>query len=244
MKILLLDIETSPNTAYVWGLFKETIPLARLIESSEVLCYSAKWLGANHIFFDSIFNSPTTLMLEGIHDLLDSADVVITYNGKNFDIPCLNKEFLGNKMSPPSPYKHIDLYQIVKNNFRFTSNKLDYVCKKLGLGEKKETTFKLWVDCMNKNPEAWKTMEEYNKHDVAILESLYKVLQGWIKPHPNATLYTEHNEVCCPICASQSYQRRGYAYTSVGKYQRYQCNACGGWFRDRKNTTYKQTLQA
>ena len=37
MKILLLDTETSPNTAFVWGLFNENIPLARLIDTSEVL---------------------------------------------------------------------------------------------------------------------------------------------------------------------------------------------------------------
>jgi len=26
MKILILDIETAPNTAYIWGMFKENIP--------------------------------------------------------------------------------------------------------------------------------------------------------------------------------------------------------------------------
>lgn len=44
MKILVLDIETSPHLAYVWGLFKENIPIDRLIEEGRILCWSAKWL--------------------------------------------------------------------------------------------------------------------------------------------------------------------------------------------------------
>jgi DNA polymerase elongation subunit (family B) len=240
LKALLLDIETSPNTAYVWGLWKENIPLARLIESSEVMCWSAKWIRDDVIMFDSIMNSSPQDMLSRIHELLDEADVVLHYNGSQFDIPCLNKEFLIYGMLPPAPYKQIDLLKTARSQFRFTSNKLDYIAQKLGLGQKKETTFQLWVDCMNYNPEAWKIMEDYNKHDVVLLEKLYERFKPWIKPHPNYTLYTEDNNVMCPVCGSYAYHKRGFAYTAVGKYQRYNCTKCGAWFKDRVNLGYKQ----
>lgn len=236
MKILLLDCETSPNTAYVWRLFKETIPLARLIESSEVLCWSAKWLGAKEIMFDSLFKSSPKNMLAGIHKLLTEADAVITFNGKSFDIPTLNKEFLIYGFPPPAPYKQIDLINTARSQFRFTSNKLDYICQRLGLGQKTETNFQLWVDCMKKDKEAWKQMEKYNKNDVVMLEKLYIRLVPWIKNHPNQGLYLE-KEAICPVCASEEIQKRGLAYTSTCTYQRYRCSDCGSWFRSRHNKT-------
>lgn len=238
MKILLLDIETSPNTAYVWSLWKETIPLARLIESSEVLCWSAKWLGKNKIMFDSIHKSSPVKMLEKIKYLLSEADVVVHYNGSQFDIPCLNKEFLKHDMLPPAPYKQTDLLQVVRKQFRFPSNKLDYICTALGLGKKKETSFQLWVDCMNKDSEAWKVMEKYNVHDVLLLEKLYIKLIPWIKGHANYSLYEEDSFVC-PSCGSKHYHRRGYQYTNACKYQRYHCIDCGSWFRGTKSEAPK-----
>lgn len=242
MKILLLDIETSPNTAFVWSLFKETIPLARLIESSEVMCWSAKWLGESTIMHDSVFRSKPQEMLAKIHLLLDTADVVVHYNGQQFDIPCLNKEFLLFGMKPPAPYKQIDLLKTVRSQFKFTSNKLDYVVHKLRLGEKLETTFQLWVDCMNRDPIAWEYMEKYNKHDVEILERLYRVLQPWVVSHPNRTLYTDNLDIMCPTCGSKHHTCEGYAYTTAGKYQRYRCKDCGKWYRGRKNEAHKQTV--
>lgn len=235
MKLLLLDIETAPNLAYVWGLFKETIPLQRLVSSGYVLCFAAKWYGSDEIMFDSVHQSKPKNMLKGIHKLLDEADAVIHYNGTNFDIPTLNKEFLLHKMTPPATYKQIDLLRTARDKFRFTSNKLDYVAQALGIGKKvKHQGFELWVQCMAGNKEAWDEMEEYNKHDVQLLEQVYEVFKPWIRNHPNVGLYAGTGEHNCPHCGSSSLHRRGYSFTSVGKYQRYQCTACGAWSRDRK----------
>lgn len=234
MKVLLLDIESSPSTAYVWSLFKETIPLTRLIDSSEVLCFSAKWYGKSKLMFESIHKTSPKKMLNKIHMLLSEADAVVTYNGNRFDIPTLNKEFVQYGMFPPAPFKQIDLYQTVKRNFRFPSNKLAYVSQALGLGEKIETDFKLWVDCMNHNPEAWAKMEAYNKHDVILLEKLYDKLRPWIRSMANWGLYS-NDSLVCPNCGSKHWHKRGYAYTSAYKYQRYNCQDCGSWFKGGKN---------
>ena len=233
MKILLLDLETSPNTAYVWGLFKENIPLARLIDSSEVMCWSAKWLGEKEMMFDSFFQSSQKKMLKGIHKLVSEADAVVTYNGNRFDLPVLNKEFLLYGMPPPAPYKGIDLYTTAKRQFKFVSNKLDYICEYLGIGKKKETTFQLWVDCMSKNPGAWKLMEEYNKHDVVLLEGLYLYVLPWIENHPNHGMYAG-GALVCPNCGKGHIQKRGYSFAKALKYIRFQCQSCGRWFKSTK----------
>jgi DNA polymerase III epsilon subunit-like protein len=166
--------------------------------------------------------------------LLDEADAVIHFNGKRFDIPTLNKDFLLNGIRPPAPYKHIDLLTTVRTQFRFTSNKLDHVCEQLGLGNKtKHAGAELWIKCMAGDKAAWSEMEEYNIRDVEMTEALYLHLLPWIKSHPNYSVMT--GECVCPNCGSAKHQKRGFAFSLAGKYQRYQCRECGTWYRGVKN---------
>lgn len=237
MKILLLDIETAPNTAHVWGLWQQNVGLPQILESGYVMCWAAKWLGEDHVFFDSIMQNSTKKMLKGIHAMLDEADAVIHYNGTKFDIPTLNKEFILNDLAPPAPYKQIDLLQVARRQFKFPSNKLDYVADVLGVGKKmKHIGHELWINCMAKDVESWKQMEEYNIHDVVLLEEVYYKLLPWIKNHPNRAIYaTDSDNAVCPNCGGFHYNKRGFAYTNATKYQRYQCKDCGTWFRATKS---------
>jgi DNA polymerase elongation subunit (family B) len=240
MKILHLDIESSPNTAHVWGLWQQNVSINQLMESSYVLCYAAKWHGEEDIYFDSVQKSKPKSMLKGIHELLNDADAVVHYNGTKFDIPTLNKEFILHGYNPPSPYKQIDLLRVVRSNFRFPSNKLDYVAQRLKLGKKHEHEgHELWVKCMNGDKDAWKRMEDYNIQDVVLLEQLYHKLLPWIKNHPNQNLFNE--SVVCPTCGSHHLQKRGTAVSTTGTYQRYQCRACGSWSQGTKVT--KKTVE-
>jgi hypothetical protein len=174
-------------------------------------------------------------MLEGIHGLLEEADAVVHYNGTKFDMPTLNKEFIIHKMNPPAPSKQIDLLRVVKSQFRFPSNKLDYVAQRLGLGKKKEHEGHiLWVKCMNNDRKACKTMEDYNIQDVILLEKLYNRLLPWIKSPINQNIMRDRNGFLCPTCSKPSLISKGYRYTTTGAYQRYQCKACGGYCTDTR----------
>lgn len=236
MKILLLDIESSPHLAYVWKLWgQDYINYGNLLETGQVLCWAAKWFGEKEVMFDSVYHSGQEAMLEGIYNLLDEADVVIHYNGSRFDIPYLNKEFLELGITPPSPYKQIDLFKTAKRQFKFVSNKLDDVADQLGLkGKKSHEGFQLWVKCMAEDPAAWKVMEAYNKQDVRVLEQVYKRFLPWIKGHPNAGLFKEKvDRPTCSTCGSTKVHMRGHTRTNTGVYHRYQCQLCGTWSRAR-----------
>lgn len=235
-KILLLDIETSPNTAHVWGIWQQNIGLNQLLESSYTLCYAAKWLGEDQeLMFGSVNDTNAYDMLEKIHSLIDEADAVVHYNGSKFDMPTLNKEFLLHGFPPPSPVKQIDLLQVAKKQFRFVSNKLDYVSQALGLGKKTEHMgHELWIKCMAGDPAAWALMEEYNKNDVILLEKVYYKLRPWIRQHLNLAMFND-TEIVCPNCGSNNHQSRGSARTVLNVYKRHQCNDCGNWFRSTKS---------
>lgn len=239
LKILLLDIEVGPHTAYVWGLWDVNVALNQIKDTGTTICYAAKWLGQKNVIFDSLHNHKGNhkKMLSGIHKLLDEADIVIHYNGLRFDVPTLNKDFILNGLKPPSPYKQIDLLQVTKRQFRFASNKLDFVSQKLGLGSKTDHEgFTLWLKCLDNDPKAWKTMEKYNRNDVVLLENLYNKLLPWIPKHPGRST----KEEVCPSCGSHHLQKRGTATNKTGTYQRYQCTDCGTWSSGEIITKHKK----
>ena len=235
MKRLLLDIETAPHLAAVWGMFNQNVSLDTLLSSGYTLCWAAKWYGSDEVIYDSLHRNKHRVMMSNLHDLLCEADVVIHYNGRKFDIPTINKEFVGLGLKPPVPYKQVDLLETARRQFRFASNKLDYVAQYLGIGQKiKHKGFELWKGCMDNDKSSWEQMMEYNIQDVVLLEELYNRMLPWIRSHPNHGLYADVSEQpVCPSCGSRHVQRRGTARTGVGLYQRYQCKDCGTWSRSR-----------
>lgn len=235
MKILLLDIETAPHLARVWGLWQQNVSLNQLLESGYTLCWAAKWLGEKEVHFASIKSVGKKRMVKQIYQMVCEADAVVHYNGNKFDMPTLNRDFLLEGLAPPPPSHQLDLLRVVKSRFRFPSNKLDYVAQTLGLGKKAtHEGFELWLKCMNGDEKAWAVMEKYNRQDVVLLEKLYERLKPWIKNHPNHSLHADEPD-CCPKCGSESYQRRGVFRGATTVYRRFQCLKCQGWFRGSSN---------
>ena len=211
----------------------------QLAESTEIICFAAKWVGKHKIIFRSVYHDGKEKMLQTIWELLDETDVVIHYNGRRFDVPHLNREFLQAEMPPPAPFRQIDLLQATKKQFRFPSNKLDYVANALGIGEKlKHEGFDLWRRCMANEESAWNLMRQYNINDVALTELLYERLLPWIPSVPSQSAYSE--ELVCPSCGSENLHPRGTAYTQQSSYQRYRCHSCGRWSRGTKSLTIAQ----
>lgn len=238
--ILILDVETAPNVAYVWRFFKENIGAKQVLENGYILSYAAKWLGKDRIYYEDLSNQHEKSMLVKLAALLDEADVVIAHNGDQFDIPQIQGRFLQHGINPPSPYKQIDTRKVAKKEFYFPSNSLEYLCKVLNVPVKKGQHknypgFELWLGVLRNEPEAWAEMKEYNIDDILALEGIYLRMRPFMRLHPNLNVYHDHSTVHCPKCNSDNVQWRGYAHTSVGRYHRFQCNDCGGWGRSRTN---------
>lgn len=192
--ILMLDIETTPIKAYVWGLWDQNVSIDQIIEPTEMLCFGARWLGKKQVIFKSVHHDGKKAMLEELHRLMDKADVLVGWNSAAFDHKHINREFLENGMQPPSPVKDLDLMSITKANFQFPSNKLDYVAQKLGVGAKvKHSGFELWIDCMDGKDSAWREMKKYQIQDVELLDKLYNVLLPWLPGKSSVTSKEKHD---------------------------------------------------
>jgi hypothetical protein len=249
MKILTIDIETSPNLVYAWGLWNQNIAINQIVEPTYMLSWAAKWYGKAGVIYRQDGDEDFLTLL---HELVDSADAVVHYNGIRFDMKHINREFIEAGLQPPHFPHNIDLLMTVKGRFKYPSNKLDYVAGRL-LGEKKLGTggMGLWIACLNDEAWAWKKMRQYNIQDVVITERLYTKLRGWIKGHPNHGLYVEDQDnPVCRNCSGERVVSKGPEYDTTGvfSYQRYKCKDCGANLRGRsavkgKRKKSKQVLK-
>jgi hypothetical protein len=104
---VFLDTETS-------GLAGGTGTYAFLIGVGN---FTAAGFELSQYFMRDPFEEPA--QLAAVHSALVDCEVLITYNGKSFDIPLLNSRFVANGEPPPlNSYVHIDLLHIARRMWR------------------------------------------------------------------------------------------------------------------------------
>lgn len=249
-KILILDIETAPIRAYVWGLWDQNVGLSQIISNWFMLSWAAKWLGEEEVYSDvltpdEVKEENDKRISERLWKFLDEADIIIAHNGDRFDMPKIRSRFLMNGLFPPSSYKQIDTLKVARQEFGFASNKLDGLAKLLGHEAKHTTTFELWADCMKGNIDALNFMEKYNIQDIYVLENVYLSVRPYIKGHPNLDLYTDSDESHCPSCGKNTLRivTDKFFYTQSVRYQVHRCSSCNSLARAKKGLPYKSKKQ-
>ena len=241
-RILLYDIETSLQTVAVFGLkYTDFIDPANIITERHVICVCWEWLGENKVRSLSLLDDAKrfkkdihddTHVVSEFHKVLSTADVVVAHNGDSFDYRYLKTRMMVHELPALPPVTSIDTYKIAKQQFNFNSNKLDYLGKYLGVGGKKSTPKGLWLDVLAGSRTAIQTMVDYNKRDVTLLKDVFLKLRPYAPNYVNRELF---GKTGCPRCGSKKIQSRGVHKAISRVYQRYQCQACSGWFRSVKN---------
>jgi RNase H-like protein len=230
-KVLLYDIETFPNVAFVWGKYEQDV----IAYQSEgyMLTWSAKWLGGKQITRGLCDYKNKKQLVTDLHKLISEADIIVAHNGDRFDVRKMNTEFIAHGLNPPEPYKTVDTKKVAKRYFAFNSNKLDDLGAFLKVGRKvKHPGFELWLGCEQGDKASWNLMKKYNKQDVLLLEKIYLKLRPWMTSHP-------YQGGLCDSCGGDHLQRRGVAVTKSKKLQRWQCLDCGAW----SQTKYEDSSQ-
>jgi hypothetical protein len=241
-KILILDIETSPILAEVWGLRDQNIGLDQIVEDSSILAWAAKWYKEKKIFYkdtgDQKNKRDDSKILPTLWQLMNEADIVVGQNSQRFDVKIIESRFLYNNIKKrhlPSPFQQSDTL-IMSKRFRLTSHKLEFMAKFFKLKNQKFVKrefygHRLWSECLKNNKKAWAEMRKYNPQDIITTEELFDVLL----PHNkkiNFSVYNPLNEQKCS-CGSFDLRPNGRDYQKTGVFRRYKCNECGKPFTDK-----------
>lgn len=232
-KILVVDIETAPAELWGWGMFNQNFGVEQVKKDPYILCVGLKWVGDRKVMMYSRWEHGEQGMLEAVHALIQEADAVVGKNSIKFDLRWLRLEFLKNKMKPLRPLTHIDLEKVARSQFRFLSNKLEYIGQYLGEGGKVEHEgFKLWRKIIeDEDPKYRRKMLRYCEGDVRLTERVYMRMRPWILDHPAMRAIGAEN---CPTCLSKNTKKDGIRRTKCYHIQQHQCNDCGAYFSGKR----------
>ncbi len=224
-KILMVDIEWKPATAYVWKMWDENITPDQLIDEGGLLCFCAHWHGSKEYMFFSEWDDGLEGMAKAALDLLNEAEAVVTYNGDKYDLPKLRGTIILAGLRPPAPPTSIDLIKTIKK-LGFVMNRLAYIGPLLNVGGKmKHEGFRLWRSVLEGDPRAQQRMRKYCVQDVKVLVALYNRVRPFIVDHP----HLGDDKGACGSCGSSNVQLRGFRRTKYYRVQRVQCQDCGSW---------------
>lgn len=239
-KILLFDLEVSPNLGWFYGQY-DTTPI-KIEQPPILLAMSWKWLGEKGkpqgctiIDFKQLDSFDDSGIVRKLWTLLDEARIIIAHNCKRFDEKMANAFFLRYGMNPPSPYQSFDTLQTARKYFKFDNNKLDYLGKLLvGEGKTSVTYGDCWDKMLNGSLKERKKyshlMDIYCRRDVEVLEKVYYKLLPWATNHPNVAL-SAGVDFICPRCGNdskfraKSYRRTGAQVNAI----QYECLHCHGY---------------
>lgn len=207
LKILIYDIETSPNEGWFWRAgYKQNIEYNQIKKERAIICLSYKWLGEKEIYnltWDE--NQNDYFLIEQFIEVLNEADLIVAHNGDNFDIKWLKTRALIHKLHYKMlpNYKQFDTLKVVKSKLYLNSNRLDYIAKILGFSGKIRTRYELWDEvCFDNNRESLKEMLEYCDEDVVQLEHVYKELSYLDNPYYHQGVITGNTKQTSPITGS------------------------------------------
>lgn len=237
-KILFLDIETRQMLLGGFGLFNQNFSVDQIEEDWSIISFSASWGDPNDVMYYDVVTNTEDEILQKLHDLFSEADFVCGHNMRRFDVKKIRTRMIIAGYKPHSPIRVIDTLEIAKKEFGFTSNKLIYLtrvlCKKnIKSDHGKFAGYLLWKEFMKGNIEAINEMREYNIIDVTSLIELYNILAPWSTRLPNFEVYKEEPSLA-------DWEKDGYIYSNMGKYDRYINKHSGQFMRGRKNLLSKE----
>lgn len=217
LKILTFDLETVGQMDSSYG---------------QVIAYAAKWLESDDVIvkdirdFQQYKKEPweSTELLESLADLIDEADMVVTFYGKGFDWKMVQTPLTKvDRVLPPVP--HVDLYYVNRYHHKIGRGSLDAALTYFELQEQKmHMSPVIWRMAMRGNTAAMDKIKARAASDVRATEELYLKLRPLIRMHPRLASGT------CKNCGGNHVSWQGKRMTAAGvTHRRFQCQECGAW---------------
>lgn len=235
-KVLLFDLETSPNVGYFWSSGHQiNVGTENIVEERQVICVAYKWLGQKKTYaiaWDyNKGDQRDKKLLKEFSKIYAEADMVIAHNGDRFDIPWLKTRIMYHDLDPLPPVHQCDTLKEFRKNFRLNSNRLDYVAKLLTGHGKNPMSFDDWKKIMQGHQPSLNKMVKYCKVDVDIMEQVYLRTRRHLQGHGIMQSYYRDS---CPQCGSESARKYGKYRTKLGAWQKYQCDTCMHIYKGEK----------
>jgi DNA polymerase elongation subunit (family B) len=238
-RIILWDIETLPNMREVMKVFPSLSNYPGLTMKAtinSIICVGWKEYGSKEIQCINAWDYKSRwakdmnddyAVVKAAYDVLLTADVVVTHNGKRFDWKFLQTRLLHHGFTTLPKIIHIDTCSVSKSNLFAFNNKLNTIGGLLTSEQKMENGgWALWDRVSQREAKAMKTMTAYCKQDVRLLEKVFKRLLPLITTLPNANMFDGTGPVC-PTCSSTRLSKKGELVTKTARLQRYLCKDCG-----------------
>lgn len=235
LKILFMDLENVVQPRHIFhpgqrGKFGRAAGFCS--DLAYILVFGYKWLGqpsqSLQMTKKQMKENPLTdtYLLEHAKEIMDSADVVVTWYGRGHDVPFLASRLAKHGMFLDPKIKHIDLFDVAKRKLRLSSNRLDNVASFFGVENKTKVSHQLWPDTWAGNHNSLLEMAAYCRQDVEVLSQVYDKMLGLGLPLPDVARH-KGLETGCPSCGSAKLYGNGYRVTKTKRYRRLRCDDCG-----------------
>jgi DNA polymerase elongation subunit (family B) len=229
-KRLYFDIEVSANVGLFWQSgYKLQIGTENIIKERAIICICYKWEEDKDVYYlhwDR--KQDDKKLLQEFIQVANEADELVGHNGDKFDLAWIRTRCLLHRIEMFPQYNTIDTLKIARSKFRFNSNRLDYIGKFLGLGQKIHTDFNLWKDIMLNNDKlALDKMIDYCIQDVVLLEKVHKELNNHIPSKTHYGVIFGEGRGSCPECGSDDLVKNNKRVTASGLVKiQYKCKTC------------------
>lgn len=169
--------------------------------------------------------------------LLDS-DCWLSHFGSTglYDLNFINSRLIYHNLPvlPTATHPQIDTWKIAKKYLKLRNNRLITISEFLGTEDEKDAIKpEAWLRALGGNRAAMDVIVEHNRRDVLVLEEVYNRIKPLMADHPSVAKMDGREG--CPTCGENKLQKRGVHVTRTRRYQRYQCQSCGGWTKDSKS---------
>lgn len=248
LKVLIYDIETSPNIGWFWKSgFKQQIGTNQIIKERAIICVSYRWKGEETVYsltWDK--NQCDKFLIQQFIQVLNEADLICAHNGDNFDIKWLRTRALihGLHKTMLPNYKQFDTLKVAKSKLYLNSNRLDYISKILGFEGKIQTTPDLWNKVVILNDrEALKEMVKYCDEDVRQLEKVYNELQYLDNPKYHVGVQNGETKQTSPITGTYNIEHVKTVTTNSGTKKHIMKDLDTDRLFEMSNTNYLKFLE-
>lgn len=232
-KRLYFDCEVSPNIGFFWNPgHKVSLSYENIIKERAIICICYKWEKEKKVsFLTWDKNQDDKTMLKEFIKVANEADELVGHNGDRFDLTWIRTRCLFHSIPVFPNYTTIDTLKFARSKFRFNSNRLDYIGKFLGLGQKLHTGFDLWKNIvLHKCESSMGKMVKYCKQDVLLLQQIHEKMNAYLPAKTHYGVINGKENCTCPECGGHHLQKRGISVSAGGnKKTRLQCTDCGKW---------------